>query len=1679
VIELATDYLAELLARPSCSKVLEVYAQLAIDNIKAGHSVTQSYKLLMLIVDTLPLPKLGYATNPRADFLAQIETDAGSLVKMLIDEFLRYFKVARAAAAEVERPYSAVLHGKHTHRQQISGRLKFLEYLLKNSKGQLSFNIADFKAFWELFTVHSVTPKDSRCFLRWLYKDRDQRLLYAGRLLVEIFEEFFVKEESLPAGSLSMTGYMCFERHFLAANFYARKLELKGNLLKSRTNREVQGYPKLLRIAMFAEDEAVAKSAVHLIVSLHKRLGEGLDKPAIWSELINDCLEFLTRENDLIVARALRLMLSLIDEGRGGVELPPTTVLYVSSTIERDYIKLPINLQETIGALRKKVAERYNKPLASVRVIINTISYDDTDDDLRLDALKAFNICFVDFIAEAAVAAAFDGVHLLAESQPLMDSLFELVSRPNKAYAEDAWSLLTQLPMNPKIKSAIQDFVLSVPEILDNTSIHHLLYCLLIVNDLLQNESLDWLSQFAARDGVAQIVRVYLETECSEGIGASMSCKYYATIIQLLDSILSVSACEAVPQATAKTLEVLGSLAKQWRQGSEIDEEEAAAVLRSSRKLLDLFITTGQQVFIDFQDWGAVVEGGLIDCPSERLSFALADLLYNLSSQEVALSSLFLPLLASKLPRALTSQHSDAYFILAAKLSQHPSGELPQLDISIEMLLEFIRQHAGEKSSKETDDVLKGAVKLLTTLMQYRPQIADEGLLDLVLHASLFEAPGMSAAVVVPPKCKSSDTRREALELLLLCCKSNQVLLEATMNYLQKLLEDPSWRTGRAADWSYAPSTLEKSTTGFVGLKNLGCTCYMNSTLQQLFMIPSFRLGVVTSPLTSEEPPAENLMYQLQYMFTALERSEKQSINPKGFLKAYKDWEGNPINPLEQMDAYEFFITFLDKVENFVKGTDQHLLVQDHFGGVQTTEIIGHDNCTHTSERNEPYLTLNVEVKNKKTLQESLESFCEGELLEGDNAYECERCEGKVSAVRRVCIKQLPNVLIVVMRRFAFDFDTMARLKLNDYCEFPMELDMQPYTQEGLRRSDQVKRGEDPDVLKFPKEYYQYRLKGVVVHMGTADSGHYYSFIQDRKSDNWIEFNDKLVKDFDPSDIPSEAFGGEERWSWGNTSLSSMREKFRNAYMLVYERGTFFDPKVPDDECSLKLLVRPNSPRTDDSLSLCVREDNERLWRCKSSFSAEYLDFIHHFVQLEHPAMPKFLISFMLTTLFRAKEKPKLSSFVKKAKGLLQQDAGLSSWLLEVITVDPVLKELLLDCPVTEMRVLTVGLAALAASQVPAEEAEAALKRLVNNLHLARSPASKCYSHFFMLMHKLLSLTPSPPELLLYDRLAQHLLGASIKPTKFPAPFLHSDIYLGYDRYKPNSARQERFLLEEGSSSMVYLVEVLLKLLPAQEPSKLAFFQEAEFIGKLSFEAITKRGADALGRIYHYLSQDQAENAAGLITFVFKGVTDYDAPWAPIFMRQLKPLIRLESASYIERLDFLMNEFVKATKASVKYYSTMMECINWLLKTAALYPHVRNWVIVNVNELNWLETYLSQHLYPPTSTATAATRTASGVQPVLKSNAGKLDSLKKLLRNSSSDLTLEFDSDDDLSNIEVKVGSKLDAKDPTGTRWSTATVLQSTGELLLLKFDLWGDKYNKWLDITSDALAPHGTKSKA
>ena len=53
--------------------------------------------------------------------------------------------------------------------------------------------------------------------------------------------------------------------------------------------------------------------------------------------------------------------------------------------------------------------------------------------------------------------------------------------------------------------------------------------------------------------------------------------------------------------------------------------------------------------------------------------------------------------------------------------------------------------------------------------------------------------------------------------------------------------------------------------------------------------------------------------------------------------------------------------------------------------------------------RVEPFTALNVDIRNQQHLFESLDAFVKGDLLEGANAYHCEKCDKKVCYVFLRC----------------------------------------------------------------------------------------------------------------------------------------------------------------------------------------------------------------------------------------------------------------------------------------------------------------------------------------------------------------------------------------------------------------------------------------------------------------------------------------------------------------------------------------------------------------------------------------------------------------------------------------------------------------------------------------------------
>ena len=142
----------------------------------------------------------------------------------------------------------------------------------------------------------------------------------------------------------------------------------------------------------------------------------------------------------------------------------------------------------------------------------------------------------------------------------------------------------------------------------------------------------------------------------------------------------------------------------------------------------------------------------------------------------------------------------------------------------------------------------------------------------------------------------------------------------------------------------------------------------------------------------------------------------------------------------------------MDKIEQNIKGTDNEKYLKSIFGGSFAQELIW-KGCPHRSSREEQYLSVNIEIKNKSNILEGLDLFIQGKMLEGDNTYYCERCDKKIDALKRCCITKLPNWLVLSLKRFKFDLKTLSRYKLNSHREFYDELDMKNYCRETLLRT--------------------------------------------------------------------------------------------------------------------------------------------------------------------------------------------------------------------------------------------------------------------------------------------------------------------------------------------------------------------------------------------------------------------------------------------------------------------------------------------------------------------------------------------------------------------------------------------------------------------------------------------------
>ncbi|CAH0719456.1 unnamed protein product, partial [Brenthis ino] len=296
------------------------------------------------------------------------------------------------------------------------------------------------------------------------------------------------------------------------------------------------------------------------------------------------------------------------------------------------------------------------------------------------------------------------------------------------------------------------------------------------------------------------------------------------------------------------------------------------------------------------------------------------------------------------------------------------------------------------------------------------------------------------------------------------------------------------------AEAPHGVSWDSKKHTGYIGLKNQGATCYMNSLLQTLFFTNVLRKAVYKIPTVGDNS-SRSVAFALQRVFYDLQFLDKP-VATKILTKSF-GWE--TLDSFMQHDVQEFLRVLLDKLENKMKGTVVEGTVPKLFEGKMTSFI---------------------------KFYESFKDYISIELLDGENKYDAGE-HGLQEAEKGVRFDVFPPILHLHLMRFQYDPKSDASIKFNDRFEFYEEINLDHYLQE------------------IPKNPAHYTLHAVLVHSGDNHGGHYVVFVNPKGDGKWFKFDDDVVSRCSKQEAIEYNFGGKE-------DAPYLARRSTSAYMLIY-----------------------------------------------------------------------------------------------------------------------------------------------------------------------------------------------------------------------------------------------------------------------------------------------------------------------------------------------------------------------------------------------------------------------------------------------------------------------------------------------------------------------------------------------
>lgn len=327
------------------------------------------------------------------------------------------------------------------------------------------------------------------------------------------------------------------------------------------------------------------------------------------------------------------------------------------------------------------------------------------------------------------------------------------------------------------------------------------------------------------------------------------------------------------------------------------------------------------------------------------------------------------------------------------------------------------------------------------------------------------------------------------------------------------------------------------------GLANLNNTCYINTLIQCLGHVNCLRKWILASDCHPDGPFTSELQHILKLMW-----NEEKSLAPHRFvdclLRVFKLETG------EQHDLCEVFLRVIDRLSWEDRTTmisiDDHVSTREreenggamdvlhkmarkawnqyHPRGFRTFDAMMEGlqvhqvqckQCKRCFHNFEPFMVLNIDISDAgmvASIDQGVRAYFGSESL---GEWSCDHCKQVRPAEKTVRIWQFPNVLTVVLKRFAITEGGFGR-KVRTPVVIPQELH---FDQESSIR------GVTSGKMTFS-------LRSVGLHHGALNHGHYTCVAKHKNK--WIHYDDIHVAEV--------------------TDMDAFCAHNPLAYLLIYER---------------------------------------------------------------------------------------------------------------------------------------------------------------------------------------------------------------------------------------------------------------------------------------------------------------------------------------------------------------------------------------------------------------------------------------------------------------------------------------------------------------------------------------------